>query len=360
MADVSEARGVPCLTRVMRSASVRSRNLGGSIRRQQRANHLWSTDSFLNVLTMMIGIGKYGYRWIYLVRCFFIVCHWYGALHTVVYCYFDCNETDTALILQWASCASYVYTSLHAHLIYVWRLRAGRLETRNAHLDRPTLAGFAMILCWYAGMSYELYLEVEGSPYPIPKTLFYLGEASFLVTQLVNTTIFIEIAVRVHVEAARIGELVSGGACGDRDCSEVSSTCTRLSNTFNFPISMLHLEYFVSLLILIPVRGARIGSSEGMLWDMLNTPRQILEFLIIVRSGDRILGNRRKMRKLLKKTAVFLSPKVNEVRTFAQEDCGLIITMGSSLSYRSFWDFISVCWGFSLMVLQIGLDRSKK
>lgn len=343
----------------MRLVSGRTGSHSGRSRLEPREYHAWSTDYLLNLMATVIGVGGSGDRRSYLVRCFFILVHWHGALHTVVFCYFDYDKTATTLILQCASCGSYVYFSLHAHLVYLWRLRAGKLKTRGARLDRMTSVSLAVMFCWYAAISVSVYLEVQGSEYPIPKSVYFLGEASFFLTQILNTIIFIEMALRVNVEADRISKLVTMENFSDKDCRDVALTCIRLGNTFDFPINMLHLEYFVSLLVLVPVRAARIGTSEVALWDVLNTPRQLLEFLIVVRSGNRILQNRRRMRKLIKKTAEFFSSVVSEQQTFAREDCGLTFAISTSLSYKSFWDFISISWGFTLMVLQICLDHKK-
>lgn len=344
----------------MRSASQGSRNRPEGVGWELGKLHSPSVNfSFLDFVSAAIGAGSLGGRRQYFIRCFFIFCHVHGVIHTFVFCYFDYDRTKTTLILQLLSTASYLYTSVHTHLIYLWRLRVGRLETRNVRLDRPTLFGLVFILCLYVGIVYTILYEIQQSAYPIPKISYVLGEASFFLSQLLNTIIFFEIAFRVNAEADFIRNLVNRGYCCGKDCRRVASCCTRLSVTFDFALNMLHLEYFISLMFLIPARAARLGASDVLLWDWLTLPRQFLEFMIVVRSGHRVLTHRRRMRRLLKKTPDFVAPNVCETQTFAKEDCGITFALGNSLSYKSFWDFISICWGFSLIVLQIGIEAAR-
>lgn len=314
-------------------------------------------DFFLNVIPVVLGVEGCSRRCRNLVRCFLIFCHVYATVYTIVYCYYTYNLTYSTLTLQCVSCGAYTNICLHSHLVYMWRLRAGRLERWKARLDGPAAVSLLTLICLLIAISYDLtagipeyWLEVASG------TVIYIsGETAFFLCQLLNTIITVEMTFVLGSEADRIGKLTADDF-RDGHCQRIASICTRLSQTFGFPLNVTHIVYFLILITQIPVKASRIATAEVNLYDKLHHSRLLLEFLIVVRSGNRILENRRLLRKRLKKSPEFFSAEVNEVQVFAKQDYGITFLMGSSLSFRSFWDFLSLSWGFTLMVVQFGVD----
>lgn len=317
-----------------------------------------SVDHCLDGIPYVIGVRGRSLRSRNSVRCFLIFCHVCAATYAVLDCYYQYRTTYTTHILGCVSCCAYVYICLHWTSIYLWRLRAGRLKRSKARLDGAMSISLSLLLSLAMAMCYNQATDPPDFWQEISLgTLIYVtGEITFFTCQLLNTVLFIEVALILSSEADRIARLVRIAKIHEKDCLRIASTCTRLSRTFFFPLNMLHTVYFLLLMTQIPVKVTRIATSEVTLYDKLHHARLLLEFLIIVRSGNRIVQNRRKLRKELKRRPEFFSPEVSEMQVFSKQDCGLTFLLGSSLSFKSFWDFVGFSWSFTLIVIQLSID----
>ena len=315
-----------------------------------------TADSFLKFTSFVLGIDGGGHRYRKLVRCFIFVCQICALVYSVAYCWIAWCWTSFSDNL---ARGAFTYTCLHAPVIYMWRLQAGRLEKWRARFDRPTSILLTILFCLLVALCCCTLYDLQAYAIETKQgTVFsVIGEAAFFLCQVQNTLICIEMATHLNSEADRIdSELENPREESGRKCHRMAARGVQLSRTFAFPLNMLHLLYFCFLISQIPVKVVWLTTSGVDLYNALNQSRQLLEVLIVVMSGNRVLQKRRKFRKELKKTADFFSTQVNVIQAFAKQDCGLTFALGASLSFRSFFDFISVSWGFTLMVVQLSFE----
>lgn len=314
--------------------------------------------SLLSALTTFFAIKsprRLNRRCLSILRCMYVLVIFVGFCGCICY-----TLSAGHGFMERLSRLPYIYHSLHVGIIYVWVCRntASVQPPRNQILRRMDKHLFVQLfyiifttaLGWWAVVKYDL---AHVNPALVRACIaFAVIFGHSLSIQSLIAVIYAQTAVEMHSVACDIDDLLEqfGASSAEAICLRTTRRCTALSRRLSKIVWLAHVEYFVRLVIEVPVQLAAPGFQ---IFVGLQVCAHLHVFLLLVAGGNAVHRSAMKLRRLVLREVGMRS---EIVRVYLGSQQGVIV--GSSpLSWTMCCSFLGVSWSFAFMVFEIFMSR---
>lgn len=272
----------------------------------------------------------------------------------IIYSYHDSPLTFEAKL---GFCSLFSFVPYHAALFW-WRTHAGRIRRADPRNLSVTFrwAATVLVLANLVALLIGCIAAVVQFTQPEKALSAFVEQLLVLIVVCQGLIVYIDIAFTLRALAEEIERSVRALNMDSviPELARIESRCVQLSETLCFPLTLMHVSYFILMVLDVPLHLRHRGCLEDLISTSALDVIYLLDYYLIMSSANLIAIRTKMLGRRVRGKRLFFRERIEEIRIFTMSEHGITL-FGATLDWKFSCAFLGSCWGFTLTAFQLFL-----
>lgn len=112
---------------------------------------------------------------------------------------------------------------------------------------------------------------------------------------------------------------------GSSELVQIETKCARLSEVLGFPLTLMHITYFVRPISEVPLHSCALHCPEDFTFIAALDAKYFLENIVVLGSANSIRENSGVLVKIIRRKSLYIGASIEEIRLFTMSEHGIIL-----------------------------------